>query len=137
MLSECLASHGERTRVRPLFSGMSRGHRECARWPRMSRTWLLIMYSLLITELIEEVSPLLPKSCHFQDYDRTMFPLGLFPRDACSPKLCADQVRALVIDEDEGQVFKGNLIGEPIQFNRSTILTDIWPGLYRYRPGTP
>ena len=32
---------------------------------------------LLITEFIEEDSPLLPNPCHFQDYDLSMFPLSL------------------------------------------------------------
>ena len=31
---------------------------------------------------MKEVAPLLPDPCHFQDYDRSMFPLSLFPRDA-------------------------------------------------------
>jgi hypothetical protein len=30
----------------------------------------------MITEFIKEVSPLLPDPCHFQDYDRSIFPLS-------------------------------------------------------------
>jgi len=32
---------------------------------------------LLIAEFIKEDSPLLPNPCHFQDHDRSMFPLSL------------------------------------------------------------
>jgi hypothetical protein len=38
---------------------------------------------LLITEFIKEVLPLLSDPCHFQDYDRSMFPLILV--HACTP----------------------------------------------------
>jgi hypothetical protein len=48
-------------------------------WP--ARTLWCGDYWLLITEFIEEVSPLLPNPGHFQDYDRSMFPLSLVPRD--------------------------------------------------------
>ena len=40
-----------------------------------------------ITGFIKEDSPLLPNPCHFRDYDRSMFPLSLVPRDA--PRRCA------------------------------------------------
>ena len=42
---------------------------------------------LLITGFIKEDLPLLPDPCHFQDYDRSMFPLSLVSRDA--PRRCA------------------------------------------------
>ena len=41
---------------------------------------------LIITEFIKEDSPLLPNPCHFQDYDRSMFPLSLGPRDGVHSK---------------------------------------------------
>ena len=47
----------------------------CTCWPPARR-------GLLIIEFIEEVSPLLPKPRHFLDYDRSMFPLSLVPREA-------------------------------------------------------
>ena len=44
-------------------------------------------FRLLITEFIQEVSLLLPYSRHLQDFDRSMFPLSLVPRDVCG-KMC-------------------------------------------------
>ena len=37
-------------------------------------------YSLLIAEFIKEVSPLLPNPCHYQDYDRSVFPRSAWLR---------------------------------------------------------
>ena len=39
-------------------------------------------HRLLITELIEEVSPVLPNPCRFQNYNRSMFPLSLITSNA-------------------------------------------------------
>ena len=54
---------------------------------------------LLITEFIKEVSPLLPKPRHFQNYDQSMSQLSS-GSEGCSPKMCVDEVD----DEDEGEV---------------------------------
>jgi hypothetical protein len=35
-----------------------------------------------VAEFIKEFAPSLLNLCHFQDYDRSMFPLSLVPRDA-------------------------------------------------------
>ena len=54
---------------------------------------------LLNTEFIEEVSPLLPNPCHFQNYDQSMSQLSSVS-EGCSPKMFADEVN----DEDDGEV---------------------------------
>ena len=40
---------------------------------------------LLVTELIKEVSPLLPNPCHFQDYDRSMLSPAQPGSEGCLP----------------------------------------------------
>ena len=45
---------------------------------------------LLITEFMQEVSPLLPNPCHFQNYDQTMSQLNS-DSEGSSPKMCADE----------------------------------------------
>ena len=41
---------------------------------------------LLITELFQEASRLLPNPCHFQDYDRSMLYSAQPGSEGCSPK---------------------------------------------------
>ena len=53
---------------------------------------------------------MLPNPCHYQDYERSMFPPDQPGSEGCTPKICADEVG----DEDEGQ-FRGYGIGGPIQ----------------------
>ena len=60
-----------------------------------------------VLNLIEEVFPLLPNPCHFQNYDQSMSQLNS-ASERCSPRMCADEVS----DEDEGRSFK--LVGHAV-----------------------
>jgi len=55
---------------------------------------LLCADQFLITEFVQEVSPLSPNPCHFQDYGRSMLYPAQSGSEGCSPKMCADEVNA-------------------------------------------
>ena len=57
-------------------------------------------YLSQITEFNKEVSPLLPNSCHSQNYNQCMSQLSSSSEE-CSPQICADEIN----DEDRGQVW--------------------------------
>jgi len=83
--------------------------------PTNPQAGVFLQSKIPMTAFIENVSPLLPKPCHCQNYDRPMSPLSLVLRDSLQGCVRTKQTTK------RKDRFVGGQIGEPIQSSWSTI----------------